>query len=585
MINHTELFKDLEISKNQHISAIDDLLGDDKEAVLVLTSMQGRSKTTAMINEFVKYPNSIFLTQSTKRMNDNILPEIRHWFPGFHDFRTIKGMEAVCSTLTGKNNNDDEEEYYGKNELLELAYELRKIGILTDDIHKIICDDPNCDYLSQDKEFSGRIIETVKRFHMQITLGRKFSDLYKRIIFIDEADGLLNMESTVLTGLPYESELIFQETNLLPAIFRVKAPSDEIKKLMKKYRNLISDIDENEEEIKITTDLIRILTEGYFTIIKGKIHSLPSIFYIFLSVLEHEMKLILGSATMRNHRLNFYKLQAYYITALELVLSEKTDRITEKYNSEAVAYLSNLRPEVREFYYNFEKEPSKIYYLPNPNHSFSISHYKKIKTDDKILKRTFAEIRIALDFYRAKTNHEPEKILLICLSELERHIKKYLKNLKKTRHGNRNTLFKNMEFKRFFSNEMHGINADKEGYDLIITIGDPLDSMITKYSDTLGAGQLLKKGFSIRSDTNKEMKEMLIRTMLSELLEAFHRGRGRIPIIAIGNFLSLPDSKEITNKIMKENGFQIESLYLNVWNEYKTDISIFKKEDLKLFFD
>ena len=56
--------------------------------------------------------------------------------------------------------------------------------------------------------------------------------------------------------------------------------------------------------------------------------------------------------------------------------------------------------------------------------------------------------------------------------------------------------------------------------------------------------------------------------MLSELLEAFHRGRSEIPIVALSNFLTpaqRPDST-IVKEILDEDNFTLINVFVRFWH-------------------
>ena len=78
---------------------------------------------------------------------------------------------------------------------------------------------------------------------------------------------------------------------------------------------------------------------------------------------------------------------------------------------------------------------------------------------------------------------------------------------------------------------MHGINANDEGFDLIITIGDPVDHITARLAKNLNIFKPTKRGFGIDENTDISLKNQIMRTLSSELVEAFHRGRSEIPMI------------------------------------------------------
>ena len=195
------------------------------------------------------------------------------------------------------------------------------------------------------------------------------------------------------------------------------------------------------------------------------------------------------------------------------------------------------------------------------------------RVDEELRKQTWNEIRseiiIAIRFYEMQNGKRPEKILLISFRPVVDEIKRYQNKLRRMRHGSRDPLFMKMEALPLFSNRMHGINANLDGYDLILTIGDPLDPATAEYATDTGIVELRnRRGFRIKEDADEEIKKELYRTMLSELLEAFHRGRSELPIVALSNFLTpaqKPDS-DIVREILENDNFTLINVFVKLWH-------------------
>ena len=145
-------------------------------------------------------------------------------------------------------------------------------------------------------------------------------------------------------------------------------------------------------------------------------------------------------------------------------------------------------------------------------------------------------------------------------------IEEYKMKLRKQRHGDRDPLFMQMDILPLFSNRMHGINANTEGYDLLITIGDPLDPIASKFASDTGIIELNKRGFRIKENTDTAIKKEIYRTMIAELLEAFHRGRSEIPIVALSNFLT-PEEEDfrMIRGILEADNFNLINVYAKLW--------------------
>ena len=576
-------------SAKEHKIRLSSFLSDDGHAVLAIESIQNSGKTTSLINLFAESEDAVLLTQSNDKI-DELSKQIRNRYPDLK-YRVFYGLERTCDT------------YLLNPDIHGYVAELRRIGILTKDIHRLICNLKDCGYSTQETDMKGRIIETISRFQYQIMLGRQYHDLHRgRIILMDEADGLLNSEKTAILEVPYPNEKIFDGNANLPKIYSINAPEGTKKTLMDKYKALIKNIDGNENLIRNTMELISLITDGYFTKEREVISELPPIYFIFQRALERQMKVIIGSASWRNHRINFNTAKDYFRLALELTIDKTvqmaiSDGISENKLSwliELDEYLKNLQPEILEFQANFIPKDQFLYYLPNGHHSFSLNHYKRafngkdVELRREVWKEINLELDLAVEFYRRLSGKEPSKILLITFSVVENEIQRYMHNLKRSRHGNRDNLFRKMVIKRFFSNKMHGRNENEESFDLIITMGDPLDKKTAEYAEGLGLVKLTKRGFEIRNETDISLKREIFRTVLSELLEAFHRGRSQIPIVAIGNFLAQsaqyqPDNKAILDEITEENGFTLKSLYRYILEYHKQNAN--KTENQKENFN
>ena len=571
---NNELFKDFknpDQSGKQHSREINRFLKDDEHNVLNLTSMQGSGKTTSIIGQFAKSKDAIILTQSNQKI-DEIIKIIRNLYPDLQ-FKAIYGLERSCRT------------YRSDDEIKKVVAHYRHLGILTEDIHKIICHDKECEFLTQDTDMEGRIIESVARFEAQITMGRAFRYMHwNRLILIDEADGLLNQSKTSIIEMPYQSERMFiEKPTYMPEIYVIKPPEEALANMMEEYYELIKDINHNEHLIKNRTDIIRLLTQGFYSLENKTISELPPIFYIFRSILDRQMKLILGSATMRNHSINNQTLKGYYEIAYQLALEKAQNNIEEKADDEKklikklehYQFLSNLKPEIREFEANYIPGLRNIYVMDGliKRHSYSLAYFKRAfdPEDEERRKKAWNQLRweisMALKFYELEYGKTANKVLLISFKPVVDEISNHIKRLEKNRNLSKDPILKRITPKPFFSNSMHGINANKDGYDLILTIGDPVDHSTSKMAKDLNIFKGTKRGFGIKENTDISLKKQIIRTQSSELIEAFHRGRSEIPIIAIGNFLRDEniENQRIINEIMMENGFILMNVanYLN----------------------
>jgi hypothetical protein len=143
-----------------------------------------------------------------------------------------------------------------------------------------------------------------------------------------------------------------------------------------------------------------------------------------------------------------------------------------------------------------------------------------------------------------------------------------------------------MDVLPLFSNRMHGINADKLGYDLVITLGDPLDRSTSDFAKKMQIGITNKHGFKMNlENSSPETKETLLRTLIYELLEAFHRGRGTIDIVAFSNFLHQeePENQAIIEKILKADNIQFVDLTTMIENFRNKARSKHGTKEMKVF--
>ena len=106
-----------------------------------------------------------------------------------------------------------------------------------------------------------------------------------------------------------------------------------------------------------------------------------------------------------------------------------------------------------------------------------------------------------------QSRKRPEKILLISFGPVVAEIKRYQNKLRRNSHGSRDPLLMKMEALPLFSNRMHGINANLDGYDLILTIGDPLDPVTAKFATDLKIEGWSKTGAENVGDHKKYLEQ------------------------------------------------------------------------------
>lgn len=593
-------FKDIESAVEAHQKAIWKFKKDESASVLAITSIQGSGKTTAIIDVFAASKDAILITQSNDKLEE-IVAIIDKKYPDL-DYHAIWGLERSCITYLGEEGSEDKDAH---KELAEKVGKFRKIGIFTKDIHKLICSVKDCPFSTQDTSFEGRVIQTVDRFVMQISLGGLFKGLHaRRLILMDEGDGLIDLKSIpaiVAVALDsYKKQMIQHTSAFLSPIYELVVPEGEITDLTKKYKELLEDIDSNAILIEQTTGLIRILTQGYF-VKDEKTWEIPTFFLLTQKTLWQKMRLVIGTASMRNHRVRFKTLNDYFRLALFLlfedvakeatkdnVLDRKFERMERLY-----AYLGKLKPDVQEFSHNYIPGITTVYGFNAKRHSYSMNHYRRAfgkENEDDDLRKTVwkeivGEITAGIRFWELQNNMKAEKILLITFKAVVDQIERFRKKRKKKGNRHRN-IFTGMDILPLFSNRMHGINADKLGYDLILTYGDPLDRMTSDFAKKMQIGITNKHGFKMNlENSSPETKETLLRTLIYELLEAFHRGRGTIDIVAFSNFLHQlePENQAIVEKILRGDNIQFVDLTTMIENFRNKARSKHGTKEMKVF--
>ena len=570
-------FKDIESSVDAHKKAVWRFAKDQSKSVLAITSIQGSGKTTAIIDVFAASKDAIFITQSNDKIGE-IVRIIDKKYPEL-EYHVIRGLEMSCSTYLDNEKLQDKDTH---EELLQKVRGYRKIGIYSKDIHKLICSVKDCPFSTQDTSFDGRVIQTVDRFVMQISLGGLFNRLRPgRLILMDEGDGLLDLKSipdTVALGLDsYKKELIQHTSALLPHVYELTVPEGELTRLMEKYRELLKDINGNAVLVEQTTGLIRVLTQGYF-VKDEELFEIPTFFLITQKILWQKMKLVIGTASMRNHRVKFKTLNDYFRLVLSLLFDDISEEATKDNVSdrkfermeELYDFIAKLEPSIQEFWHNYIPGITNVYGYNAKKHSYSMNRYRrafrKDNEDDErrkaVWKEVVGELTMGIRFWELQNNRKAEKILLITFKTVKDQIERYRKAMKKKGNRHRN-IFTGMDVLPLFSNKMHGVNADKLGYDLIISLGDPLDKSMSDFAKKMGIGTTNKHGFRINlEDSSPKSKETILRTLISELLEAFHRGRGTIDIVALSNFLHQPEpeNQDIIEKILKDDNIHFIDL-------------------------
>ena len=103
-------------------------------------------------------------------------------------------------------------------------------------------------------------------------------------------------------------------------------------------------------------------------------------------VLGDRLKLVIGTATMRNHRINFRRMEAYYQISLEL----QTEYLIERWSKtgaenveenkkylEQSDFLNKIDGTIKEFEADFFPGFQMVFALQSNRHSYSYTHYRK----------------------------------------------------------------------------------------------------------------------------------------------------------------------------------------------------------------
>lgn len=580
--------------------------------VVFNASLQGTAKTTSMLYDFAQQPEALFIAQSRKKL-ESLSQQITD-FGYSKRHHIIYTLEDICETITEAKEAKNEE-------LLNEVSEFRKSGIPPDRIHVFICKKHSCRYREWKNEikdlsllsFDGAIVRM--KYDKQ-TRGNLLGKPKK--IFIDESDGFLSSEEITfhqediaeqLTGSKFMK--LTGQTNFIQLFaIRNDLAFETFKEEFKELTASENQVIENLSRVRELHKALELLKTGLIVGTRqvrnkdtGRMDTVfttsPKILSIFEYILEHPgVRLIAGSAKLNKNVIEREKLHGYFellkhIKIQVLEQRQLKSRSGDEFNS------------LRERIYQMEKQTLEVVRAPNPKgktqvyslsineHGFSMSRYtgrngeslfgSKIKSrskeqDEKIRKLLFDEIgwyaKYALDvakkIYGVDVN--PRDVLFISYNAITRELERLKK---KDKRNYRHFIYNFQVVGGFFSNAMHGINADKLGVKLIIVYGDPIDRQVVEYAQKFKVNEDYKKmrrGFALKRDADKAFRDILVPSMLSEVFEAIHRARGtvipdqgvkdKIPVIVIGNLLD-PDNAQdriIVDSLLKQDGIELHSL-------------------------
>jgi hypothetical protein len=615
MTNHNELFKDSDIegSVQANTEVIKSAIEDHTLALQFLTTQQGAGKTTSEKEVFESMANVILLAQSNERVKE-LAEEISEDSPDCQ-FKTIYSLEGSCTTYI---------ENIGTLEPRVNFY--RSMGILPQTIHQLMCPDPYCVYLDQDRTISGRIITTLDMFmHLKDQIGTN----QKFLILLDEGDGLLNMNKKVLPPElfnQYAHKEVYEGNDYLPHISKwdvpnIRDPNEDILELCRegKFSNSIpglkaqlanmtftegvidvKKIQENSGYIRLLKTLIDIFANKYFSYyqnnrkMKIEIYLTPSILELSRFILTHpRITMIVASASLRHHRLRWRKVIDYFELARMMLMSEISQTISDfsgyklERQLQVYDYIQDCKTP-QEFRSPFIAKKTKLIVKSDDTHSFSKKHYsildeensaesKRIIVEDELI----SYIKTLVPLYEKIEGKQVNKILLITFEEGVKTIEEERKNLYKKivqynkKYGkdeetrNLYELLKKIDAKTWFSSKWHGINANKT-HDLVLLIGDPIENEISEFLRKKNAGKATIKGFTIKEDCflSEWERDMANESILTELLEGIHRSRGDLDVIYVGNLLN-PDN--INDKLTRMKVIVNDGMELQTFSEWFKD--------------
>lgn len=568
------------------------------KAITILTSVQGTGKTTAMMEFFSEQTNAVWIKLQTDKLQTD-LQEIMKFDP-IAEPHIIYSLENMCSTYLEKSMDKE-------SGIVEEVKLYREIGLNPEKIHEWICDNPLCPYLEKQK-VEGLSLLSFKGLDVRIMNDAKthFNLLGKPdCIFLDELDGFLIERKITLHNPDIINDILKAKKqdvarlveNPLINIEHIHDP-ELLKKYKEKYNQLTANPEKIAKNLKIIKEIknaMEILEYGYVTDkfqlegIEMEYVIAPPIVSLFNYAIKTHTKLICGSATLNHNILQRLKIQTIFdYLKNEAILTDEDYVNADYYDQKDIHFYTAPAPISK----------TQIYNMPVKSHSLSRNRFEILKKsnanltkqDETLSKKRLQEVefeilkalKLAQDIYGIEPK---QNTLIITHREIAEKIKKIKEHKRNQKTGISLTKF---DFMSFFSNEMHGFNAQNQ-YGLLIIYGDPLSPDIVNYASrtkTVRDKSQMRRGFSLKDDAPEEIRATVIESMLSELIESIHRSRGtvtggkKIPVITISNFLSQkPEEQEIVIKTLEADGIEINEL--NILNKNKIDQKSDQKHDEK----
>ncbi len=543
-------------------------------------SLQGTGKTTSMMDDLARQKEAIWVKQSRKKLKDD-LEIISKKNDNAHIVLTL---EDLCQTYR-KNHGIIE-----PSEMDEEVEQYRRLNIPPDKIHSFICSEEGCPYSERDKRLSGLSLVSFQNLKTRIDYIKQNPTLLGRpsVIYVDESDGLLSPTLYKFESFEVFSTLVNANKKLLLAspymnvskFENAEAILNKFKTEFKKLTKTKELVEENRDRIREISNAIQVLTTNYFIEFnteKMYIVSAPPIMTLFRYAIGYPVKVIIGSAKLRHHIIERNKI----IFLFELTQNEALDSVMEANLSDD--FKLEKASEIMEKQIEIVSSPTPfgrttVYNLAVSKHSLSKNRYiifDKIRTNlapkekqlfDKRLEEAENLIQKGLEYVFITQSERFQNPMLITYTGLVNHLQRLKEKYRGEKYGK--WLSQTFNHYAFFSNAMHGMTASDNGYDSIVCFGDALDPQVVAFANNIGVAETGMRGFSIKPETDEQLKRIIYESMMAELLEAIHRSRGtvdngiRIPVLTISNFLETddPEDKKIINEILAQDNIDIRSL-------------------------
>ncbi len=570
--------------------------------VLFLNSTQGTSKSTSMRKDFTEQKDARFIKESRSSLEKQW--QLIQKETGSKKAYIIKTLEDIC--ITYKNAEKSQKGDYVPP-LISKVKRYREIGFPPDKIHKFICKDKECGYPERNKSINGLSMLSFNAFliriqHNKETGGKLLGNPLR--IYFDEADPFLKSKKIKFKDYRIFDKLVNARSEILADNAFIKTSYIHDPALLKELQNDFnekskteSDIDEWEYNLEDLQNAIKILQFGYisgFDIKKMAVEMSPQIVPLFRYVLESDVPMVCGSAILGKDLIQQEQIRQYFYTireSVEMNLYEKLEMDGDNTDPSHIKKLNNA-VRISDAEIKFYKAPpplgiTQLYLHSVRNHSFSHNRHKynsKNREDRKSERDFYTSRRLEMQETIEEALNKMEVLYQMQLHDKKtlvitfKEIAEYIRELKRSWKKNSLSPLFDYDFLAWFSGDMHGMNAPDKGYELIILYGDPINHSISRFCHSLKLipeqKQKLLRGFTLKDETDINLREMIMRSAISEILEGVHRSRGnmipsdiltitpKIPVLAISNLLS-PDSeidKRIVSEVLKEDRIELHDM-------------------------